>query len=53
MGRSDEDYRGGNLMDDNDTLHLYNEIKELLRASYNTFDDLLQKMGKPEIAKEN
>ena len=30
-----------NLVDDNDSLALYSELKELLRANFNSFDDLL------------
>lgn len=41
------------LIDDDDTLQLYSELKEMLRANFNTFDDLLQKMGKADFTKEN
>lgn len=42
-----------NFIDDNDMLNNYNEIKEMFRANAFTFEDILAKMGKPEIAKEN
>ena len=42
-----------NIVDDSDNLHLYSEIKELLRANFQTFDDLLQKMGKAQFTQEN
>jgi hypothetical protein len=32
------------LIGDNDTLHVYSQLKEMLRINFNTFDDLLQKM---------
>lgn len=48
MGRSDQgDHPERHLIDDDDTLHHYTEIKELLRQHFNSFDDLLAKMGKP------
>ena len=50
MRRSDDLDNDKLLVDDNDVLHHYAEIKEMLRLNFNTFDDLLQKMGKPGIA---
>ena len=41
MRRSDFDHNERSLIDDNDTLHQYNEVKELFRQNFNTFDDLL------------
>ena len=41
------------LVDEDDVLHVYTEIKELFKANAFTFDDLLSKMGKPDIAREN
>lgn len=32
---------GRHLVDDDDSLQLYSELKELLRLNFNTFDDLL------------
>ncbi len=56
MGRSD-DYGVGDtdrqLVDDNDVIHLYSEIKEMLRINFNSFDDLLQKMGKASFQMES
>lgn len=40
------------LIDDDDALHHYNEIKEAFRVNFNTFDDLLQKMGAPKMLTE-
>ena len=53
--RRSEDGDGGdrNIVDDDDTLHHYTEIKEMLRLNFNTFDDLLQRMGKPQFTYEN
>lgn len=53
--RRSEDGDGGdrNIVEDDDTLHQYSEIKEMLRLNFNTFDDLLQKMGKAQFTFEN
>jgi hypothetical protein len=40
------------LVDEDDVLHIYNDIKELFRKAF-SFEDLLAKMGKPELTKEN
>ena len=47
MKRSDNDYQERKLIDDDDVLNIYNEIKEMLRINFLTFDDILQKFGKP------
>jgi hypothetical protein len=47
MKRSEDDTNDRQLIDDDDALHHYNEIKEAFKANFNTFDDLLQKMGLP------
>ena len=52
MKRSDNDYQERKLIDDDDVLNIYNEIKEMLRINFLTFDDILQKFGKPQIGKE-
>lgn len=49
----DGDIGDRHLVDDDDTLHHYNEIKELFRSHFNSFDDLLQKMGKAAFTHEN
>jgi hypothetical protein len=49
MHRSALDLEGRQLIDNDDTLHLYNEIKEGLRAHFYSFDDLLQKMGRADV----
>ena len=43
---------GRHLVDDDDSLQLYSELKDLLRLNFNTFDDLLQRMGKPSFTQE-
>ncbi len=50
MKRSEDDTGNHNLVSDDDAMNHYNEIKEALRANFNTFDDLLQKMGLPAFA---
>ena len=51
MRRSDVDFEAGGrqLIGDDDTIHVYNDIKEGLRTQFNTFDDILQKMGQADI----
>lgn len=49
MRRSDADFEGRQLIHDDDTILVYNDIKEQLRLNFNTFDDLLQKMGRPNV----
>ena len=49
MRRSDADFDGRQLIHEDDTILIYNDIKEQLRLNFNTFDDLLQKMGRPNI----
>ena len=41
MRRSEFDEGERHLVEDDDILHHKNEIKELLRLNFNTFDDLL------------
>ena len=41
------------LINEDDILDQYNEIKEIFRQNAFTFDDLLSKMGKPDFSKEN
>ncbi len=40
------------MIDDDDAMRHYNEIKEAFRLNFNTFDDLLQKMGQPAMITE-
>ncbi len=53
MKRSVDDTQDRNLIDDDDAMHHYNEIKEALRLNFNTFDDLLQKMGVPAFSMQS
>jgi hypothetical protein len=54
MGRSAFDASESRaLIDDNDVINVYSDIKELFKANAFTFDDLLSKMGKPDISREN
>lgn len=53
MKRSDVDYHDRKLIDDDDVLNIYNEIKEMLRINFLMFDDILQRLGKPSIGKED
>jgi|LauGreDrversion4_2_1035121.scaffolds.fasta_scaffold44502_2 hypothetical protein len=53
MRRSDFGEHERHIVDDDDTLNNYSELKELLRQSFNTFDDLLSKMGRPSITQMN
>lgn len=53
MKRSEDDTNDRNLVDDDDALNHYNEIKEALKTNFNTFDDILQKMGVPTIAMQS
>jgi hypothetical protein len=53
MRRSEDGDGDRHLVDNDDTLHHYNEIKELIRSHFNSFDDLLQKMGKAAFTHEN
>lgn len=41
MRRSEETEQERYLIEENDSLHLYSEIKEMFRAHYNSYDDLL------------
>jgi hypothetical protein len=47
------DFEEKKLINEDDVLDHYNEIKELFKANAFTFDELLAKMGKPDILKEN
>jgi len=49
MHRSSLDLEGRQLINENDSLEVYNEIKEALRTHFHSFEGLLQKMGKPDI----
>ena len=53
MKRSEDDTNDRNLVDDDDSLNHYNEIKEALKINFNTFDDILQKMGVPTLAMQS
>jgi len=53
MKRSEDDTNDRNLVDDDDALNHYNEIKEALKVNFNTFDDILQKMGVPAVARQS
>jgi hypothetical protein len=53
MKRSEDDTNDRNLVDDDDAMNHYNEIKEALRSTFNTFDDLLQKMGVPSLSMQS
>jgi hypothetical protein len=55
MGRSafDASENGRNIIDDHDVINTYSEIKDMFKTNAFTFDDLLSKMRKPDISKEN
>lgn len=53
MDRSAFDASERRLVDDDDILHTYNDIKELFRQHAFNFEDLLAKMGKAEFQREN
>ena len=53
MKRSEEDSGNHNLVSEDDAMNHYNEIKEALRANFNSFDDLLQKMGLPAFTTQS
>jgi hypothetical protein len=53
MKRSEDETNDRNLVDDDDALNHYNEIKEELKVNFNTFDDILQKMGVPAVAMQS
>eukprot|EP00347_Sterkiella_histriomuscorum_P003356 403364608 len=48
MRRSDADFDGRQLIQEDDTILIFNDIKEQLRLNFHTFDDILQKMGRPD-----
>jgi hypothetical protein len=53
MDRSQYDMGDKRLVNEDDILDHYNDIKEMFRMNNFTFDDLLSKMGKPDFQKEN
>ena len=53
MKRSEDNTNDRNFVDDDDAINHYSEIKEALKANFNTFDDILQKMGVPQMAMQS
>ena len=53
MKRSEDNSANHNLVSEDDAMNHYNEIKEALRANFNSFDDLLQKMGLPAFTTQS
>lgn len=53
MHRSALDATDRKLVDDDDVLNTYNDIKELFKKNAFNFEDLLARMSKPDIAREN
>jgi len=47
MRKSEDHPSERHFIDDEDSIHLQNDVKEMLRVNFNAFEDILQKMGAP------
>ena len=47
MRKSEDNGSERHFIDDEDSIHLQNEVKEMLRVNFIAFEDILQKMGAP------
>lgn len=47
MRMSEDNGSERHFIDDEDSIHLQNEVKEMLRVNFIAFEDILQKMGAP------
>lgn len=47
MRRSEDNPSERHFIDDEDSIHIQNDLKEMMRLQFNSFEDILAKMGAP------